>query len=124
MGQSLVKNYMHIVFSTKNRVNFIDESIEEELFRYLSVLCFEKDCLPIKIGGYLNHVHILCSVSSQLALGNLLGFIKANSSKWMKQKGGNYQFFSWQKGYAAFSVYPDNKAVVENYISNLYVSNR
>jgi hypothetical protein len=31
MGQSLVKNYIHITFSTKNRNNLITEDIEEEL---------------------------------------------------------------------------------------------
>jgi hypothetical protein len=32
MPQSLVKNYMHITFSTKNRYPFIDGRIKEELF--------------------------------------------------------------------------------------------
>ncbi len=35
MRQSLVKNYIHIVFSTKHRIPMIDESIESELFGYL-----------------------------------------------------------------------------------------
>ena len=34
MPQSLVKNYMHITFSTKNRYPFIDKHIQEELFIY------------------------------------------------------------------------------------------
>lgn len=39
MSQSLVKNYVHIVFSTKHREDFIDEKIENELFSYITVLC-------------------------------------------------------------------------------------
>ena len=35
MGQSLVKNYIHIVFSTKHRIPMIDDDIESELFGYL-----------------------------------------------------------------------------------------
>ncbi len=35
MPQSLVKNYVHIVFSTKKRQPFIDKSIESELHAYL-----------------------------------------------------------------------------------------
>ncbi len=31
MGQSLVKNYIHIVFSTKYRRPLIDEEIENEI---------------------------------------------------------------------------------------------
>jgi len=34
----------------------------------------------------------------------LLGVIKANSSKRMKTNGDVYRGFSWQGGYAAFSV--------------------
>ncbi|WP_241489165.1 transposase [Chryseobacterium indologenes] len=37
MSQSLVKNYVHIIFSTKYRENFIDEVIEKELFSYIAV---------------------------------------------------------------------------------------
>jgi hypothetical protein len=32
MAQSLVKNYLHIIFSTKLRTEFIDKKIENELF--------------------------------------------------------------------------------------------
>jgi hypothetical protein len=39
MSQSLVKNYVHIVFSTKHREDFIDEKIEKELFSYMAVIC-------------------------------------------------------------------------------------
>ena len=35
MGQSLVKNYIHIVFSTKHRIPIIDEAIESERVGYL-----------------------------------------------------------------------------------------
>lgn len=49
MPQSLVKNYIHIVFSTKYRQDFIDEEIEKELFSYIAVLCkdFESPALQI-----------------------------------------------------------------------------
>ena len=39
MGQSLVKNYIHITFSTKNRNNLITEDIEEELYNYIGGIC-------------------------------------------------------------------------------------
>ena len=39
MGQSLVKNYIHIVFSTKHRTPLINNRIEKELHRYLGGIC-------------------------------------------------------------------------------------
>ncbi len=52
MGQSLVKNYLHIVFSTKHRFPFIHEPVENELHAYLGGICKNLECQPIKIGGY------------------------------------------------------------------------
>ena len=118
MGQSLVKNYIHIVFSTKLRKPFIDETIENELFAYLGGVCNKLDCTVLKVGGYLNHVHILCMLSKNITLSKLLQDLKSNSSKWIKTKGENYQNFFWQDGYGAFSVNPSEVEIVVNYIAN------
>ena len=52
MGQSLVKNYIHIVFSTKHRQSLILPSIETELFSYLGGICNNLECHVLKVGGY------------------------------------------------------------------------
>lgn len=39
MGQSLVKNYIHIVFSTKHREPLIKQPVETELHSYLGGIC-------------------------------------------------------------------------------------
>jgi REP element-mobilizing transposase RayT len=86
MGQSLVKNYIHLVFSTKEREPLIYPPFEEELHAYLAGTCKNLDCQPIKIGGYTDHVHILCLLSKKLPLMKLLENIKSDSSKWIKTK--------------------------------------
>lgn len=118
MGQSLVKNYIHIVFSTKQRVPMIHHLIEDELYSYLGGICKEMECHPIKIGGYTDHVHILCMLSKKVALMNLLEGIKSHSSKWMKTKGTELKNFYWQNGYGAFSVNPSETEKVIAYIEN------
>lgn len=70
MAQSLVKNYIHIVFSTKHRYPFIDETIENELFNYLGGVCKNLECQPIIVGGHHDHVHILCLLSKKITLKN------------------------------------------------------
>jgi REP element-mobilizing transposase RayT len=99
MGQSLVKNYLHIVFSTKNRKPLIDENIENELYSYLAGICNKLECYPIKVGGYTNHVHVLCNLSKKMALVKLMEELKSHSSKWIKTKGAKYSNFYWQDGY-------------------------
>lgn len=118
MGQSLVKNYIHLIFSTKQRVPLIHQSVEDELYSYIGGICKEMECSPIKIGGYTDHVHILCLLSKKIALMNLLEEVKSHSSKWMKTKGIDLKNFYWQNGYGAFSVNPSETEKVIAYIEN------
>lgn len=118
MGQSLVKNYLHIVFSTKYRQPLITDVIENELYAYLAGICKNLNCQPIKIGGYSDHVHILSQLSKKIALMKLLEETKSHSSKWIKTKGAEFSNFYWQDGYGAFSVNPIEVDTVIGYIAN------
>lgn len=118
MGQSLVKNYVHIVFSTKYRQPLIKPPYESELHAYIGGICNELECHVLIVGGFTDHIHILCMLSRKLALMTLVQKIKANSSKWMKTKDKSLENFSWQDGYGAFSVKPNEVQVVTNYIKN------
>ena len=118
MPQSLVKNYMHLIFSTKYRQHLIHPPVEEELHAYLGGICKRMECHPIKIGGYTDHVHILCMLSTKMALMKLLEEVKSHSSKWMKTKGEDLSNFYWQDGYGAFSVNPTEIDRVIAYIDN------
>ena len=68
MGQSLVRNYVHIVFSTKHREPFIFSPVETELYGYLGSICNNLECQTIIVGGHVDHVHILCMLSKKIAL--------------------------------------------------------
>jgi REP element-mobilizing transposase RayT len=118
MGQSLVKNYIHIVFSTKHRQPIILPQYEDELHSYLGGICKNLDCQPIKVGGYTDHIHILCMLSKKIALMKLLEEVKSHSSKWMKTKDEQLKNFYWQDGYGAFSVNPAEIDRVIAYIAN------
>ncbi len=118
MSQSLIKIYLHIVFSTKYRKPMMDDAIENELFDYLGGICKELECNPLQVGGYRDHVHILCRFSKKITLIKLIEEVKRSSSKWIKSKGKAYSNFYWQGGYAAFSVNPAEIERVIEYIKN------
>ena len=120
MGQSLVKNYVHLVFSTKQREPWICPPYDEELYSYIGGICKNMECYPVVIGGYTDHIHILCSLSRKVALMKLVCEIKARSSKWIKTKDASLRFFWWQNGYGAFSVNPVNMDRLVDYISGQY----
>jgi putative transposase len=118
MGQSLVQNYLHIVFSTKHRQPLIHAPVESELHSYLGGICNKLECYVLKVGGYTDHVHILCKLSKKIALMKLMEELKGHSSKWIKTKGAGYENFYWQDGYGAFSVKGSEVDRVIAYIAN------
>jgi putative transposase len=118
MPQSLAYNYSHITFCTKNRYPFIDEGIQDELFQYIGGICKNMDFKPVIIGGYKDHIHILCVLSRKTALMKFIEEVKSHSSKWIKTKSTKYESFYWQKGYGSFSVNPSEIGIVEQYIKN------
>ena len=124
MGQSLVKNYIHIIFSTKGRYPLIINPFEKQLHNYLGGICNKHECTPIIIGGYVDHVHILCLLSKKVALVSLLEDLKSSSSKWMKSLDFTLKDFYWQDGYGSFSVNPSQVDVVVEYIKNQHDHHR
>jgi REP element-mobilizing transposase RayT len=120
MSQSLVKNYVHIVFSTKYREPTIIPAVASDLYEYIGGICSNLKCNPVIVGGYVDHMHILCLLSKNIALANLVRDIKGDSSLWIKTKFLGLDNFYWQNGYGAFSVGPGHVEKVKKYIHNQY----
>ena len=73
MSQSLVKNYLHVVYSTKDRTPFLkDKNLRSRLHAYLAGACRNLDSPSIIVGGVADHVHILCMLSKNLAVKDFI----------------------------------------------------
>ncbi len=118
MPQSLARIYIHVVFSTKNRVPILDKSIREELFAYITGVLDQMDCPSIQTGGYTDHIHVLLRLHRQQSIANVVETIKVSTTKWIKTKGRSYAAFRWQSGYGAFSVNYQTVNAVKSYIQN------
>jgi putative transposase len=117
MGQSLSHLLIHSVFSTKDRRPFLrSEQMRKEIYAYMAGILKNLECHPVKIGGVEDHVHILSSLSKNIAFSELIGRIKGSSSKRLKEKG--VHGFAWQNGYGAFSVRESNAETLVAYITN------
>ena len=104
----------HIVFSTQGHLPLLKPEIRKELFAYMGGLIKEKKGKPIIINGVNDHAHLLASFPPDLSVSDAMRFVKANSSRWMKQRFGKP--FAWQKGFGAFSVSRSNLDAVARYI--------
>jgi REP element-mobilizing transposase RayT len=115
MPQSLARLLVHLVFSTKNRVPFLQTSeLRSEAHAYLTSTLRGLDCEPVQVGGVADHVHLLFGLSRTISLAELVKDLKTSSTKAVRDKG--HRDYSWQTGYGAFSVSESNKSAVIAYI--------
>jgi REP element-mobilizing transposase RayT len=119
MSQSLAQIYVHIIFSTKNRLPFlVDCSFRSRLHAYLAGICNNQGSPSLQTGGIADHVHILCRLSKTGAVSDLIRDLKRDSTNWVKQENSALHDFHWQNGYGAFSVSAEHVGTVTGYIQD------
>jgi putative transposase len=118
MSQSLVKNLIHLVYSTKNRVACLDDAIRPRLWAYKQGIVQQWDSPALVIGGVEDHIHLLFALSKNHALKKIVEEVKKGSSVWIKEQSPRFADFHWQTGYGAFSVSESNAPAVRTYVEN------
>jgi putative transposase len=101
---SFTSCHLHVVFSTKERRRLITPDLQQRLWPYLGGIARENKMKALCAGGVEDHVHILLSLPSTLAVSKAVQLLKGNSSKWIHETFPGQRDFSWQEGYGAFSV--------------------
>ncbi|MGA7221117.1 MAG: IS200/IS605 family transposase [Candidatus Sulfotelmatobacter sp.] len=115
MSHTHAANFVHCVFSTKERRDLIPLKLQERLYAYMIGIADNLDFKILAAGGTSNHVHLLIALPPALTLAEAMQKVKANSSRWLGENGVR---FEWQKGYGAFSVSPSLLPTVQAYIRN------
>jgi len=110
MSHTYVQNFLHVVFSTKERRKLIPLGRRTKLWAFMAGVCSREKILPHEIGGMDDHAHLLIQLPSTWSLSDAVQEIKTSSSRWMGKS------FAWQRGFAAFSVSASNKDSVVRYI--------
>jgi REP element-mobilizing transposase RayT len=118
MPQSLAKNLIHLVFSTKNREPVLTEPIRGPLCAYASGVLRDLDSPAIAKNAWRDHIHILFVLSKNHALSQVVMEVKRATSKWIKTQGKELAKFHWQSGYGAFSIGQSGVDEVKTYIAN------
>lgn len=117
MSSTYLSLHYHIVFSTKNRIAFIEPTWRKRLHEYLGGTIRGLDGFPDEIGGVGDHVHLLIGLKATHCLADVVREIKKASSMWVHDEIGTGNF-AWQEGYSAFSVSPTARGPVRSYIKN------
>jgi hypothetical protein len=63
-----------------------------------------------------DHVHLVCSLGRTLSVAEFVAKLKVSSNKALRER--HLSQFSWQNGYAAFSLAESTLEAVTEYVSN------
>ena len=118
MPQSFGSLYFHLIFSTKNRVPSISDTIQPRLFEYLGGTLRNQKGRLVAAGGIEDHVHLLVSLSRQASISDTFRDLKSNSSGWIHETFPDQRTFAWQTGNGAFSVSFSALDSVRKYLEN------
>ncbi len=103
-SMSYISSYFHCIFSTKDRRPLIRPELRERLWPFLGGIARQNKMKAIEIGGVEDHIHILLSLPSTMAISKAMQLIKGGSSKWIHETFPEQRLFAWQEEYGAFSV--------------------
>ena len=109
---------LHLIWSTKERKTLIDPQWRNRLHSYMGSVARFKNARLIEANSQPDHIHLYASMPSTISIAELVNAFKANSSRWIRQTFPNRRWFSWQEGYAAFSVSRSLENAVIEYIRN------
>ena len=83
MSHTHAANFVHCVFSTKERRDLIPSELQERLYAYMMGIAENLGLKILAAGGTSNHVHLLIGLPPALTLSEAMQKLKANSSRWM-----------------------------------------
>lgn len=118
MANTYSSLFFHIVFSTKNRQEWIDAEIENRVWAYIGGIARKHNCIAIQVGGIEEHIHALVLAPTTHSPNQIAQFLKGESSKWIHEEFPKLSKFSWQDGYSIFSVSKSIVSKVVEYIKN------
>jgi putative transposase len=122
-GKFLCVN-LHLIWSTKSRRRFIDPQWADRLHAYLGSIAAAKNARLIEANSEPDHTHLYISMPSTISIADLINACKSNSTRWIRETFPNRKWFSWQEGYAAFSVSRSQEQIVIEYIRNQHEHHR
>ncbi len=117
MSSTYLSLHYHLVFSVKHRAPLIAAPLGARLHEYLGGTIRGLGGFPQGVGGVADHVHLLVGLKATHCLADFMCELKKASSIWMHEKAALTEF-TWQEGYAAFTVGATSREGVQRYIAN------
>ncbi|MBC7912850.1 MAG: IS200/IS605 family transposase [Pyrinomonadaceae bacterium] len=118
MSHSLHKIWIHAIWATKERQPWIISSVEKSMYDYMYKQFVECGCPVRIINGMPDHVHCLFLLNPQKSIAEVIKQVKGSTAHWVNKSDLTLDKFSWQTGYAAYSVSESQLEKVYLYLRN------
>jgi len=103
------KVYIHFVWTTKNRIPFLDTyELRKNLWNHIKDNAKKKGIFVDRVDGYQEHCHCLVSLGIEQSMANVMHLLKGESSYWMNKNRLCKFKFEWQ------ACLPEGSCVLEN----------
>jgi putative transposase len=118
MANTYTQIYVHIVFAVEGRQSTIPRDKKEELHKYIAGIVTHQKQKLIAINSLPDHIHILIGQRPEMALSDLVSYVKTGSTNHINRSRWVNGRFSWQQGFGAFSYSHSQLGAVIRYIQN------
>lgn len=118
MSHSFGKIWIHAIWSTKERAPLIDPGKEHVIYDLMKDEFLDQGCRVQIINGMADHVHALFLLNLKKAVSDIIKQVKGSSSHEINRQNVIKYKFSWQTGFAAYSVSESSYGKVFQYIKN------
>ena len=113
-----VKNWLHCVWGTKNRVPFIRPEKKYEIINHIRTNAASKGIYIDFLNGHTEHLHCLLLLDCDQTLSKVIQLIKGESSHWINKNQIVKARFEWADEYFGVSVSESHINSVRDYIKN------
>lgn len=118
MANTYTQIHIQFVCAVKYRAALIQKEWKNELHKYITGIVQSNNHKMLQVNSMPDHIHVLVGVRPSQSISSLVQHVKAETSKWIKDKRFCNASFAWQEGYGAFSYSKSHVPDVIRYIQN------
>ncbi|MBI5957720.1 MAG: IS200/IS605 family transposase [Chloroflexi bacterium] len=110
--------YYHVIWTTKNRERLITPEIELIIFAAITQKSTQIDSPVLAINGVADHIHVVTSISTSLAVAEWVRNVKGISAHQVNAMFPDLNcHFRWQQGYGVLTFGAKMLPLVIDYVA-------
>lgn len=114
MASTHLSLHYHLVFSTKDREQWLAPTNRNRIHEYLGGIIRNMNGIANAVGGVGDHVHVIAGLRATHCLAEVMRELKSESSRWIHAEL-RLAGFAWQEGYGAFTFSAADLEKVRHY---------